>query len=219
MKHCRRRKCRCCQELFHPDPRNQYHQHYCTKPACRKASKAANQLRWLSKLQNQDYFCGPANVERVQAWRAAHPGYSRHSGRHSRKTLQDDCMAQPIDNKDKSSDLTSCALQDLLCCPLRWSLSCAYSSRRYPMQRTATCSRQGLPKGMPRLDMNATSRKKPFSIRSSNSTTRTSCRKWKHRTVRYLVMCGMNSKLFSSAVVWSTVFYVFNVKTVSMSTW
>jgi len=102
MKHCRRRKCRCCQELFHPDPRNQYHQHYCTKPACRKASKAASQRRWLSKSQNQDYFCGPANVERVQAWRAAHPGYSRHS----RKTLQDDCMAQPIDNKDKFSDLT-----------------------------------------------------------------------------------------------------------------
>ncbi len=116
MKHCRKRKCRCCRELFLPDPRNRHHQHYCSKPACRRASKAASQRRWLSKSQNQDYFCGPANVKRVLAWRAAHPGYSCkcHTSRHSGKTLQDDCVAQPIDINDKSSDLANCALQDLL---------------------------------------------------------------------------------------------------------
>jgi hypothetical protein len=115
MKHYRKRKCRCCQELFHPDPRNRHHQHYCSKPACRKASKAASQRRWLSNPENQDYFRGPANVGRVQAWRAAHPGYGRHTGSHSRNALQEDCIAQPLDKQGKSGDLASCALQDLLC--------------------------------------------------------------------------------------------------------
>jgi hypothetical protein len=68
----------------------------------------------MSKPENREYFRGPANVERVQAWRAAHPGYSRRTGSRSRNTLQEDCMAQPIDNQEKSGDLASCALQDLL---------------------------------------------------------------------------------------------------------
>ncbi len=32
---------------------------YCTAPACRKASKAVSQARWLSKPQNRNYFGGP----------------------------------------------------------------------------------------------------------------------------------------------------------------
>jgi hypothetical protein len=43
MKKNRRRKCRHCRELFRPDPRNHRHQRYCSKPACRRASKAASQ--------------------------------------------------------------------------------------------------------------------------------------------------------------------------------
>ena len=58
----RRRKCSHCRELFRPDPRNLRHQRYCSKPQCRKASKAACQRRWLAKAQNRDYFRGPANV-------------------------------------------------------------------------------------------------------------------------------------------------------------
>jgi hypothetical protein len=52
MKRRRRRKCRHCGELFHPDPRNQYHQKYCSEPACRRASKTASQKRWLAKSHN-----------------------------------------------------------------------------------------------------------------------------------------------------------------------
>ena len=58
MKRGRRRKCLCCGGLFRPDPRNRRHQRYCSQPACRKASKAASQRRWLGKPDNRDYFRG-----------------------------------------------------------------------------------------------------------------------------------------------------------------
>jgi hypothetical protein len=63
-----------------PDPRNVRHQQYCAKSACRKAAKAASQGRWLAQPENQDYFRGPENVARVQAWRQAHPRYGRDGG-------------------------------------------------------------------------------------------------------------------------------------------
>ena len=56
MKRRRRRKCWHCGDLFHPDPCNRYHQKCCSEPACRKASKAASQRRWLAKPRHRDYF-------------------------------------------------------------------------------------------------------------------------------------------------------------------
>jgi hypothetical protein len=69
-----RRKCKCCLKLFRPDPRNRRHQCYCSAPACRAASKAASQVRWLSSPENQGYFRGPIRVARVRAWRRVIPG-------------------------------------------------------------------------------------------------------------------------------------------------
>src|SRR5208337_3616495 len=89
-----RRKCKCCLKLFRPDPRNRHHQRYCSAPACRAASKAASQARWLTKPENQRYFRGPVNVARVQAWRSRHPGYWRR-GRRAGPALQDVLTAQP----------------------------------------------------------------------------------------------------------------------------
>src|SRR5215831_17675558 len=89
-----RRKCKCCLKLFRPDPRNRRHQCYCSAPACRAASKAASQARWLAKPENQSYFHGPVNVARVRAWRSRHPGYWR-KGRRVGIALQDVSMAQP----------------------------------------------------------------------------------------------------------------------------
>ena len=86
-----RRKCKSCHKLFRPDPRNRYHQRYCAAQSCRAASKAASQARWLAAPENQDYFCGPANVARVKAWRSRHPGYwckRRRAG----VALQDDIV-------------------------------------------------------------------------------------------------------------------------------
>jgi hypothetical protein len=114
MKQHRRRKCRHCGELFHPDPRNRRHQHYCSKPACRRASKAASQRRWLSKAANRDYFRGAVNVQRVRAWRAAHPGYWKRDRPESSPGLQEDSGARALENKAPAGDLAAPALQDLL---------------------------------------------------------------------------------------------------------
>jgi hypothetical protein len=73
----RRRTCASCGESFTPDPRNARHQRYCGQRACRAASKRASQAKWLAKPENRNYHRGAAAVARVQAWRQAHPGYSR----------------------------------------------------------------------------------------------------------------------------------------------
>ena len=112
-----RRKCRCCTKFFISDPRTEDRQRYCSKPACRHASKAASQRRWLSKNGNGDHFRGAHEVRRVQLWRKGHPGYwkkkpssqstqavdgqvaephqsSRNVPRGLPSTLQDYCLAQ-----------------------------------------------------------------------------------------------------------------------------
>ena len=70
-----RRKCRCCHFFFTPDRHNPSRQFYCSNTDCRRASKAASQRRWLRKPVNRDYFRDDKNVQRVQEWRRAHPGY------------------------------------------------------------------------------------------------------------------------------------------------
>ena len=89
-----RRKCKGCNKLFRPDPRNRYHQRYCAAQSCRAASKAASQARWLAAPENRDYFRGPTNVARVKAWRSHHPGYWRKR-RRAGVALQDLLLAQP----------------------------------------------------------------------------------------------------------------------------
>lgn len=110
----RRRKCKNCQQLFRPDSRNRKRQKYCSKPTCRKASKTASQHRWLAKPDNRDYFRGPDQVQRVQAWRRAHSGYWRRQCSYGSNALQDHSLAQPIDSSNKSATLTQLALQDVL---------------------------------------------------------------------------------------------------------
>lgn len=108
----RRRKCLCCKELFDPDARTADRQRHCGKQACRRASKAWRQRRWLSKAENRDYFRGPDNVERVRRWREQHPGYWRRGGRKGRAALQDDCGSQGVDAQKDASGLRARALQD-----------------------------------------------------------------------------------------------------------
>ena len=95
-----RRKCRCCTEFFIPDPRTLDRQHSCSKLACRQASKAASQRRWLSKNGNGDHFRGADEVRRVQLWRQSHPGYWRNQQPSSQGTQA--VAAQPA-NPDQSS--------------------------------------------------------------------------------------------------------------------
>ena len=109
----KRKKCRNCKGLFVPDARNKWHQTFCSKPECRKASKAHSQAKWLQKPQNQDYFRGPVHVKRVQQWRGAHPGYWRRHANVS-GTLQDPLIVQPADIHKEKGHFGAAALQDLL---------------------------------------------------------------------------------------------------------
>ena len=117
------RKCLCCGDFFDRDHRNRKRQRYCSNANCRRASKAASQAAWLAQPQNIDYFRDPVHVARVQAWRTAHPGYSRGKRRRP-PALQDALIAQAIDTIEEypihgeiAAACSLTALQDLLNAP------------------------------------------------------------------------------------------------------
>lgn len=114
------RKCMSCGEFFSPNHRSGDRQRYCCAAHCRRASKAASQAAWLARAPNNDYFSGPVHVARVQAWRAAHPGYSLGRVRPSR-ALQDPLPPQVPDVIEECANRAQApaapaavALQDLL---------------------------------------------------------------------------------------------------------
>ena len=114
------RKCLSCGLFFFPDHRTGERQRYCCAADCRRASKAASQAAWLARPPNNDYFSGPVHVARVQAWRAAHPGYAHGRVRLAR-ALQDHLTSQVPDSVDECIDRIEVseapapvALQDLL---------------------------------------------------------------------------------------------------------
>jgi hypothetical protein len=113
MKASARRKCLHCHQLFLPDPRNQYHQRYCSRPACRRRSKTDSRRRWLQKPENQNYFRGPENSRRVKEWRKRHPGYWRKQPSAPEGPLQDFCSAQVVQNEAVAKKGPPAALQDL----------------------------------------------------------------------------------------------------------
>ena len=113
-RHIKERKCKHCKVFFNPDPRNVGRQSYCSKPPCRKASKAASQRRWLGKPQNRNYFRGPVHSERVRQWRKDHPGYWRRKGTFGKDALQDTLTPKPIEKQQLDSGFVQDALQDSL---------------------------------------------------------------------------------------------------------
>jgi len=108
MKQLRKKKCRHCGSLFRPDSRNHKKQRYCSKPDCRKASKAESQRKWVRK--NPKYFRSPENVIRVQQWRKNNPGYSRKK----QNALQDLLIGKDKEKQGLKPHLATSALQDLL---------------------------------------------------------------------------------------------------------
>ena len=119
MKSRRRKRCKHCNNLFHPDPRNRRHQRYCSSSQCRNASKKASHKRWLSKAENRDYYRGAEAVEKTQQWRVKNPGYWRKI---TAGTLQD--VLEPPESTQATENtaknrlnkrfLTETALQELL---------------------------------------------------------------------------------------------------------
>lgn len=110
MKRRRRRKCLHCGRLYWPDPRNRHHQVYCSAGACQQARQRAGQARWRRRPENRNYFRGPAEVERVRAWRKAHPGYWRRR----RRALQTVIKPQANEAHADRSNLNPDALQTVL---------------------------------------------------------------------------------------------------------
>ncbi len=110
----RKRKCKNCKDYFLPDPRNRARQKFCSKPPCRKASKANSQRRWLQKPENQKTFKCADNVKRVQVWRKSHPGYWRQRKTNKEKALQDALPGETVCERGEEAPLTEDALQDSL---------------------------------------------------------------------------------------------------------
>ena len=111
-------QCLCCKEKHRVDPRNAGRQKYCSKPACRKASKAASQRQWNQKPENQDYFRGEQNAARARAWQAANPGYWRERKANQagkKKVLQETSNAQSVEKQQVETSLLHVVLQDI--CP------------------------------------------------------------------------------------------------------
>lgn len=106
-------KCLHCNEKHSCDPRNRGRQLYCSKPECRRASKAASQRKWLGRPENQNYFRGAENCERVRQWRQAHPGYWRNKTPAPEGTLQEPCKPQGIENEEVGLIGRTGALQDI----------------------------------------------------------------------------------------------------------
>src|SRR6202142_4504692 len=109
--HC---KCRNGAEYYVADARNRSRQKYCTKPSCRRASKAASQGKWLAKPENRTHFRGSENVQRVRDWRAANPGYWRRKSSPVRAALQETLNLHPPDHEREAKPDAAGALQDIL---------------------------------------------------------------------------------------------------------
>lgn len=106
-------KCLHCNDEHRCDPRNRGRQHYCGKPDCRRASKAASQRQWVARSENQNYFRGADHCERVRQWRLVHPGYWRNKRSAPESALQDPLIAQVAENETVEPPVISHALQDI----------------------------------------------------------------------------------------------------------
>jgi hypothetical protein len=90
-----------------------HHQRYCSEAACRKQSKAESQRRWAQKPDNQNYFSGPQNSQRVKEWRKRNPGYWRKKNPPHQEPLQDLCRTQVAQMRKLKHEISD-ALQDVL---------------------------------------------------------------------------------------------------------
>ena len=70
----------------------------------------------MNKPENREHFRGPANIQRVQRWRANNPGYWKKVQQSSGTgiPLQETLITQPIEKQEESIVLRREALQELL---------------------------------------------------------------------------------------------------------
>lgn len=96
------RRCCYCETWFRAQPRNAYHQRFCSRPDCQVASKRTSQRKWCHR--NPGYFHGDQYVRKVRSWRRSHPGYWRTKGTAKVSgppdALQDLLTSQGFGNED-----------------------------------------------------------------------------------------------------------------------
>lgn len=109
----RKRKCKCCGELYMPDARRTSVQKYCGKPECRKASQARSWHQWFMKPENRDYYKGADEVDRVRQWRKKRPGYWKRRPK-TKDALPKIKTAQATDNQPDTTRLVVDALPKMM---------------------------------------------------------------------------------------------------------
>jgi len=68
----RRKRCKCCKDLFTPDPRTKGKQRYCSKSECQTKRQRQNERGW--RRRNPD--CLADQQEQSRQWHRDHPDYS-----------------------------------------------------------------------------------------------------------------------------------------------
>jgi hypothetical protein len=106
-------KCLHCRAIHISEPRNRGRQRYCPEPECRRASKASSQRQWTRRPENENYFRGDENTERVRQWRKAHPGYWRKKKAVGKDALQETCNGQAPVTEIIAQARAPDALQDI----------------------------------------------------------------------------------------------------------
>jgi hypothetical protein len=106
-------KCLHCRAIHISEPRNRGRQQYCREPECRRASKASSQRQWTRRPENENYFRGDENTERVRQWRKVHPGYWRKKKPAGKDALQETCDGQAPVTEIIAQARVPDALQDI----------------------------------------------------------------------------------------------------------
>jgi hypothetical protein len=66
----------------------------------------------VGRTENQNYFRGAENCERVRQWRLAHPGYWRNKGPVPKSALQEPSIPQSSEKQSLATSEIPHALQD-----------------------------------------------------------------------------------------------------------
>ena len=106
-------KCLNCSQIHNAEPRSRGCQRYCSEPECRRASKASSQRQWTSKPENENYFTGAENSERVRQWRKGRPGYWRKKKPVREDALQEICNLQDPVAVNVAQAIAPDALQEI----------------------------------------------------------------------------------------------------------
>ena len=86
----RQKRCKCCRELFQPDPRTKGQQKYCSTPKCQAVRQRQNEKNW--RTRNPD--CLDYQREQSRQWHRNHPDYIRE-----RRTADPELLAN---NRDQT---------------------------------------------------------------------------------------------------------------------